>query len=199
MSYVRQVGSGFLSLLSGMWVTLKNAGRRPVTQQYPHERPQLSGAYRSAIALVRFEDKGTHDCVACMQCVNICPSYCISIEGEKPDGLKRKRATSFEVDYALCSVCGLCIDVCPTDTLKYSKLYDEVGYRRDAFVYDLLQDFRADEAAYLERARQEAASEAAAKKAKLATKAARPTKTAASDDGEGAPAADERKAKRAGQ
>lgn len=146
-------------MLSGMWVTLKNLFRKPVTLEYPREKPVLSKSFRSAIALVRFDQTGTHECVACMQCVNICPSYCIHVEGEKPEGLKRKRATRFDVDYALCSVCGLCIDVCPTDTLKYSKFYDEAGYRRDAFVYDLLAEFRDGEAAYLERQRAEAQAE----------------------------------------
>lgn len=173
MSYLRQIVAGVATLLAGLWVTLKNLFRKPVTLQYPREKPELSRVFRSAIALVRFEDKGTHDCVACMQCVNICPSFCITVEGDKPEGLKRKRATRFEVDYALCSVCGLCIDVCPTDTLKYSKNYDEAGYRRDGFIYDLLDGFREGEAAYLESARAEErakAEVAAAAKRKVAEK-----------------------------
>lgn len=157
MSWLWRIVRGVLSLLAGMWVTLKNLFRRPVTMTYPHEKPELSPNFRSAIALVRFEETQTHDCVACMQCVNICPSYCITVDGERPEGLKRKRATKFEVDYALCSLCGLCLDVCPTETLKYSRIYDVVGYHKDDFVYDLLEDFRGAEAAHLKRARAEAA------------------------------------------
>ena len=73
--YIGQVVRGVLSLLSGLWVTWKNLFRRPVTLTYPHRKPELSPTFRSAIALVRFEQSGTHDCVACMQCVNICPSF----------------------------------------------------------------------------------------------------------------------------
>jgi len=153
MSVLVRLLRGVWSLTLGLGVTLKNLFRRPVTQTYPHQKPELSAAFRSAIALVDFPASGSHDCVACMQCVNICPSFCIKVEGDKPEGLKRKRATVFEVDYALCSLCGLCIDVCPTSTLKYSKTYDDVGYRRDQFVYDLLTPFRAGEAAWRERAR----------------------------------------------
>jgi NADH-quinone oxidoreductase chain I len=163
MRYLHSIFAGLVSLLLGMGVTLKNLVRRPVTLQYPHEKPQLPPAFRSAIALVRFDDKGTHDCVACLQCVNICPSFCITVEGDKPEGLKRKRATRFDMDYSLCSLCGLCIDVCPTDTLEYSQIYDVVGYRRDDFVYDLLVDFREGEQAYLEKVRAEAEAAARAK------------------------------------
>ena len=165
MNYLRRIIVGLASLIAGMWVTLKNMFRRPVTEQYPREKPEMSDAFRSAIALVRFDKTGTHDCVACMQCVNICPSFCITIEGEKHPGMKRKRATLFEVDYSLCSVCGLCIDVCPTDTLTYSKIYDAAGYRRDEFVYDLLEPYRAGEQAYLQQVREQAEAEAAAKAA----------------------------------
>ncbi|MCC6748720.1 MAG: NADH-quinone oxidoreductase subunit I [Deltaproteobacteria bacterium] len=166
MKYLRRLVGGFISLLVGLGVTIRHLFRRPVTLQYPREKPELSAAYRSAIALVRFPETKTHDCVACMQCVEICPSFCIHIEGEKPEGLKRKRATTFTVDYSLCSTCGLCIDVCPTTTLTWSKRYDEAGYRRDAFIYDLLTEYRDQEAAYLEQARREAEKAAAEKAAK---------------------------------
>lgn len=149
MRYVTDIVKGFLTLLSGMGVTLRNLFRRPVTEQYPHEKPELGPAFRSAIRLIRFDETNTHDCIACMQCVKICPSYCIHIEGTRHEGVKGKRAVEFEVDYALCSVCGLCLDVCPTDTLGYSKIYDVAGYARDGFTFDLLEAFRDDEAAYI--------------------------------------------------
>jgi NADH-quinone oxidoreductase subunit I len=156
--------SGFATLCTGMAVTFRHMFRRPVTQEYPHVEPKLSSAFRSAIQLVRFDATGTHDCIACMQCVNICPSFCIAIDGTRHEGVKGKRASEFKVDYALCSVCGLCIDVCPTQTLEYSRIYDVAGYRRDEFTYDLLETFRDAEARYI-AGLQATASETAAKKA----------------------------------
>ena len=45
--------TGFLSLLTGMTITLRTMLRtligKPVTLQYPHEEPVLSPNYRSAI------------------------------------------------------------------------------------------------------------------------------------------------------
>jgi NADH-quinone oxidoreductase subunit I len=171
------------SLLTGMRITAGGAMSKPVTQRYPHVEPELPPAYRSAIKLIRFEETGSHDCVACLQCQVICPSACIAIDGEKIDGIKKQRASKFEMDFALCSLCGLCIDVCPTTTLEYSRIYDEASYSRN-WTFDLLDPFRAGEPEFIEaqRAREAeaAAKKAAAKKAPAAEGEA-PEKKAAAD------------------
>lgn len=171
--YFQRIATGAKSLCLGLWTTLRiGALRKPVTAEYPHEQPELSSAFRSCIQLIRFEESETHDCVACMQCVQVCPSDCITIEGERPEGMKKKRATQFDVHYSLCSLCGLCIDVCPTDTLEYSTKFDDAGYRRDEWTYDLLTDFRDGEAEYREKAVAEQARKDAEKKAAAEAKAA---------------------------
>lgn len=173
--YLARIGLGLLSLLSGLRVTLAHMLREPVTLEYPHETPELSAAYRSAIRLIRFEETGSHDCVACLQCAKICPSFCITVEGGKVEGIKKKRAELFTMDFALCSLCGLCLDVCPTDTLEYSRLYDSVGYSRD-FVHDLLDPFSESESRFREeqlaREEEEAARKAVARAAAKAAKEA---------------------------
>lgn len=168
---IRRIFSGARSLGSGMLVTLKHFGRtvvqrKKVTEQYPHEKPELPKAYRSAIKLIRFPETDSHDCVGCKACERICPSACISVDGDKVEGIKKKRATHFEMDFALCSLCGLCLDVCPTATLEYSRLYDEAGYTR-TWMHDLLKDYRAGEAGFVEAQRQRDIAEAA-EKARLA-------------------------------
>jgi formate hydrogenlyase subunit 6/NADH:ubiquinone oxidoreductase subunit I len=192
MAYLRTIAGGLRSLLVGMGVTARQIRRKPVTLAYPHQKPELSKAYRSAIKLVRFDESQTHDCVACMQCVTICPSACITIEGGKVEGLKRKRATRVEMDFALCSLCGLCIDVCPTDTLEYSRLYDDVGRTRD-WNMDLLAEFRDGEEAFLaaerEKAEREAAEKAATKAAADAARAAAAAEKAEAEAGAAAPPA----------
>lgn len=163
----QKLWAGARSLLTGLKVTARESAARPVTQLYPHTKPEMSGAFRSCIQLVRFPETDSHDCVACMQCVDICPSYCIAIDGIKVEGIKKQRATRFEVDFALCSLCGLCVDVCPTETLEYSKRFDEAGYVR-AWKYDLLEDFQAGEERFIEAQRVREAEAAAAKKAETA-------------------------------
>lgn len=170
MSYFTTIAGGLKSLVTGLGITARQMRRKPVTLTYPHVKPELSEAYRSLISLVQFEELETHDCIACMQCVKICPSFCIEIDGGRVEGIKRMRASKFEVDFALCSMCGLCIDVCPTDTLEYTKLYDEAGYERE-WVYDLLDPFRGFEDEFVERQRVSDALEAAEKAAKRAAAA----------------------------
>lgn len=171
MGYLEAITTGLKTLATGLGITFRHAVQKPVTLQYPKEKPELSKAYRSAIQLVRFEESATHDCVACLQCVKICPSHCIDIEGGKVEGIKKKRAEKVEMDFALCSLCGLCIDVCPTETLEYSKIYDEAGTNRN-WVFDLLKDFREGEPAFRERQREIEEAEAAEKEAKKAAAAA---------------------------
>jgi len=184
VSYVGAILGGFRSLLTGMGITLRESFRKPVTLTYPHKKPEISEAYRGTVDLVNFDETGTHDCIACMQCVKICPSDCITIEGGKVEGIKKMRASVVEMDFALCSLCGLCIDTCPTETLKYSKIYDDVGYQRN-WTYDLLEPFRAGEEDFLTKQREIeriAAEEKAAKKAAAA--AAKAAKEAADSVGD---------------
>ncbi len=131
---------GFASALVGLRVTLGKLFVPKVTLKYPMEKLQMTAAYRSAIALVRFDDIDTHDCIACSACQLICPSHCIELSGEKMPNSKKKRVTSFEVDFTTCSLCGLCLAVCPTDTLRYSDGYDHAGPNRH-WTHDLLQPF----------------------------------------------------------
>ena len=164
MPLLKDIYVGAASLLAGMKVTVQNFLQPPVTSQYPKERLEMTEAYRNVIVLIEKEDIGSHDCIACKACERVCPSFCIHLDGGRPEGLKRQRVTEFTVDFALCSECGLCLDVCPTDTLGYSRSYDETGYSRSDFVYDLLDPWRDGEATTIERLR-EAEAKAAAEKA----------------------------------
>ncbi|MFT5088308.1 MAG: NADH-quinone oxidoreductase chain I [Candidatus Latescibacterota bacterium] len=163
MPLIKDIYVGALSLLVGMKVTVQHFLRPPVTSQYPKERLEMTEAYRNVIVLIEKEDIGSHDCIACKACERVCPSFCIALDGGKLEGIKRQRVSEFTVDFALCSECGLCLDVCPTDTLGYSRTYDEAGYSRKDFHYDLLDPWRDTEEATLERLRKSDAEKEAAK------------------------------------
>jgi formate hydrogenlyase subunit 6/NADH:ubiquinone oxidoreductase subunit I len=140
MGALRRFGRGVWSLAVGLGVTGRHMLRRRVTIYYPHERPDTS-KWGGPIELVTFPETLTHDCIACNACVRVCPSECISVEGKRPEGSKKMRATRFILDFSTCSLCGLCVDVCPTDTLRYSTRYDEATYTRDETYHDLLGPF----------------------------------------------------------
>jgi formate hydrogenlyase subunit 6/NADH:ubiquinone oxidoreductase subunit I len=143
MGALRRFWDGTKSLLVGLRVTGHHLVRGRVTLFYPHEKPDAS-KWGGPIELVTFPATGTHDCIACNACVRVCPSDCITVEGRRPEGAKKMRATAFILDFSTCSLCGLCVDVCPTDTLQYSTRYDEAFYTREGTHNDLLKPFGED-------------------------------------------------------
>ena len=173
MALIKEILDGTKTLLTGMKVTLDNFRKPPVTSQYPMEKIEMTEAFRNVIVLIEKEDIGSHDCIDCKLCERVCPSFCIYLDGERPEGLRRKRSTKFEVDFALCSDCGLCLDVCPTDTLGYSKIYDEAGYNRSDFLYDLLEPWADKEEAARERLKEIEAEQAAERARKAAARKAK--------------------------
>ena len=173
--------AGIGSLFTGLKVTTKKLFGPKVTLQYPHEKVEMSEAFRSCIAFVRFDDIDTHDCIACDACAIICPSDCITLTGDRMPNSKKKRVDTFFVDFSTCSLCGLCLAACPTDTLKYSSNFDDAGYQRD-WVEDLCEPF--DDPPIEELAvvliKREEEHKAARKAAREAAKAAKAAEAAAS-------------------
>jgi NADH-quinone oxidoreductase subunit I len=73
------------------------------------------------------------NCTVCMLCARQCPDWCIYIEGHKEQRPPRReggrpRTVSvldrFDIDYALCMYCGICVEVCPFDALFWSPEYE---------------------------------------------------------------------------
>src|SRR5918992_5731424 len=128
----RPVGRGFpgLGLLKGLLVTLRHLFSRSITQQYPHEKPDLPPRTRGVISLK------AENCTVCWKCSRECPDWCIYIESHKethePAGGGRARSAKvldrFAIDYALCMYCGICVEVCPFDALFWSPEFEYATY-----------------------------------------------------------------------
>ena len=58
--------------------------------------------------------------------------------GAKFPGEKQKRGIKYVHEHYYCSLCGLCVEVCPTTALEYSGEYRLTGYRREDAVFDHL-------------------------------------------------------------
>ena len=138
MSYFKEIAVGFWSLLAGMAVTIRYFVKPIVTVQYPREKIQMSPRYRGYPQFIIDPETQTHTCIACEMCARICPSQLISVEGTKFPGEKQKRATQYLHEHQYCSLCGLCVEVCPTTALDFSKEYRLAGFRREDFVIDHL-------------------------------------------------------------
>jgi NADH-quinone oxidoreductase subunit I len=137
---LRELLSGFGSLLTGMRITLQQFFKPEVTVHYPHETLKMPKRYRGHIVLVRDQQTGKSLCVACKSCEKACPSDCIVVEGIKREGEKRKSVTEFKLDFTKCSLCGACVEVCSTDALEFSKEYNLASTSKEAFYQiDLLK------------------------------------------------------------
>jgi NADH-quinone oxidoreductase subunit I len=81
-------------------------------------------------------------CIVCMMCEKTCPSQCITVHGEKPEGSKKKILVRYDLDFTKCSLCGNCVEVCPVDALEYSPEYRLAGYSRHDFHFELVARLR---------------------------------------------------------
>jgi NADH-quinone oxidoreductase subunit I len=131
--HLRELLSGFGSLLTGMRITLQQFFKPQITVHYPHEALKMAKRYRGHILLVRDPETGKSLCIACKSCEKACPSDCIVVEGIKREGDKKKSVTDFKLDFTKCSLCGSCVEVCPVDALEFSKEYNLASMSKEAF------------------------------------------------------------------
>jgi len=143
LSYFKEIAVGFWSLLAGMAVTIRYFVKPIVTVQYPRQKIQMSPRYRGYPQFIIDPETKTHKCIACEMCARICPSQLITVEGVKLIGAKQKVPLVYRHEHQYCSLCGLCVEVCPTAALEYSQEYRLVGYRREDCVIDHLTQLQA--------------------------------------------------------
>lgn len=140
ISYLKEIASGTWSLLVGLGITLRTLLKPTVTVHYPHKQITMSPRFRGHTELIRNAETGEPNCVVCMMCEKACPSRCITIEGEKKQGAKRKTLTKYELDFTSCSLCGLCVESCKFDALRFSHAYNLASMRKDDYRMDLLNE-----------------------------------------------------------
>jgi len=137
-AYFSEIFQGLLSLFIGMGVTFREFFKPVVTVPYPYETLKMPARYRGHVELIE-DEEGKPNCVVCMACERACPSNCISIEGEKPEGAKRKVLTKYHLNFTTCSLCGSCVEACNFNALTFSKEYNLASTRKEDFYFDLLK------------------------------------------------------------
>lgn len=122
-TYFRNISDVVRTTVKGMSITLRYWVKEPsITVEYPDriggKGPEdlVADRYRGFLK-VRPEI-----CIGCLQCMKTCPIDCILITAEKrEDG---RYLTRFDVDQAKCMYCGLCVEVCPTSAVTFSKRFE---------------------------------------------------------------------------
>lgn len=138
VAYFTEIINGLISLLTGMGITFKEFISPPVTVSYPYETLEMCDRYRGHIELLA-DEEGKPKCVVCGLCARACPSDCITLNGEKPEGSKKKVLTQYVLDFTKCSLCGSCVESCNFGAVDFSKEYNLASTRKEDFIFDLLQ------------------------------------------------------------
>lgn len=121
-----------MPLLQGLKITLSHLFKKPVTLQYPTERPVVEERFRGLHALKVSHNKAK--CVACYLCPTVCPAKCITVEAGE-DERHDKYAAVYEIDLLRCIFCGYCVEACPVDALKMTGEFELANYQRADFIY----------------------------------------------------------------
>ena len=136
--YFSELWTGAWSLAVGMGIPFVEFFKPKITLHYPHESLKMSARYRGHIQLIG-DEEGKPLCVVCGMCEKACPSNCISISGEKPEGSKKKVLTSYQLDFTKCSLCGSCVDSCNFGAVEFSREYNLASTRKEDYHFDLLK------------------------------------------------------------
>lgn len=121
-----------MPLLKGLGITLGHLFKKPVTLQYPDERPEVAPRFRGLHALNISHDKAK--CVACYLCPTVCPAKCIKVEAGEDEN-HNKYAAEYEIDMLRCIFCGFCVEACPVDAVRMTEQFELANYTRADFVF----------------------------------------------------------------
>jgi NADH-quinone oxidoreductase chain I len=124
--YFHNIVNSLITIPLGMSVTIKYFFTKPVTLQYPDEKPDVPDGFRG------IHEYDVDRCIICNMCARECPISCINLEQEGKG--KEKRLLKFEIDYSKCLFCNLCCEVCPKDCLIMGKKYDLASRTREGCV-----------------------------------------------------------------
>lgn len=138
--YFRNIYNALATIAIGMKITFKHLFVPAVTIQYPEVRPTLPERERNRLYV------NIDDCIGCDQCSRACPVSCISIEtvkgipgedlGKTSNGKKKALwVTKFNIDFAKCCYCQLCVFPCPTECIYMTDVYEFSEYKRRDLVY----------------------------------------------------------------
>jgi NADH-quinone oxidoreductase subunit I len=170
--YFLNIWSGLSTIAIGMKVTFKHMFVPAVTIQYPSVRVELPERERNRLYV------NMDDCIGCDQCSRACPVSCIEIEtvkglptddiGKTSNGKKKALwVTKFNIDFAKCCYCQLCVFPCPTECIYMTDVYEFSEFDRKDLVYDyvtLTHEEREQKRINYQKFEAEKAAEKAAKK-----------------------------------
>lgn len=125
-------------IVGGLKTTIKHLVAKPVTLEYPEQRPAIPPGYRGVPTLVK-DPNGREKCVSCQLCEFVCPPKAIritpgDIPADAPNAHVEKAPKAFDIDMLRCIYCGFCQEVCPEEAIWLQSQYTMVGCTREEMV-----------------------------------------------------------------
>jgi NADH-quinone oxidoreductase subunit I len=68
-------------------------------------------------------------CTGCGDCNAVCPTKCITIDAQLNERNNKQWVTQFDIDFANCIFCGLCVEVCEPNSLVQTKEIQPAVYQ----------------------------------------------------------------------
>jgi len=138
--YLNNIKDGLVTVFIGMKITFLHLFTPSVTIQYPSVKVPMVERVRNRLYV------NMEDCIGCDQCARACPVSCISIDtvkglptedlGKTSQGKKKALwVTKFDIDFAKCCYCQLCVFPCPTECIYMTDEYEFTKLERTDLLY----------------------------------------------------------------
>ncbi len=178
--YFKNIYDALFTTFVGMNVTFRHFFTRAVTIQYPDVKLPLPERVRNRLYV------NMDDCIGCDQCARACPVNCITIEtvkslptedlGKTSNGKKKALwVTQFDIDFAKCCFCQLCVFPCPTECIYMTDAYEFSEFDRKDLIYSFVtlneKEIQEKKENFAKAEAEKAALKVAADAAKAAAKA----------------------------
>jgi NADH-quinone oxidoreductase subunit I len=126
-------------IVGGLWITLRSMFKRPVTLEYPEQRPIIPRGYRGIPTLVK-DPNGREKCVSCQICEFVCPPKAIritpgNVAADGPNAHVEKAPKDFELNMLRCIYCGLCQEACPERAIVLQNVYSLNAESREEVIF----------------------------------------------------------------
>ncbi len=138
MSYFGEIIRGIKTLLTGMSVTGKyfiRARKEIITREYPDNRHELKmfERFRGEV-IMPHDENNEHACTGCSSCEIACPNGSIEIIWDRvvdPETGKKKKIIDKHIYHlSMCTMCGLCIQACPTNAIVWGQNFENSVFDR---------------------------------------------------------------------
>lgn len=138
--YLNNIKDGLVTVFIGMKITFLHLFTPSVTIQYPSVKVPMVERARNRLYV------NIDDCIGCDQCARACPVNCILIDtvkglptedlGKTSQGKKKALwVTKFDIDFAKCCYCQLCVFPCPTECIYMTDEYEFTKLERNDLLY----------------------------------------------------------------